>query len=937
MESNDIIGWRVFEDRLIKVRLCLTEDNLGFDIDECLPCALQQKYKNRDVTGTLLHYSIDNDPDGDDVQTVLEAGANVNTWMTFTAFGGEARVMPIHLAAARGHVDIIKALVYATADVDAKSQHTGLPHFCPIHDSAFARRAEATFCLLQLRANPNAENISGKCPLHIVAELGDVNIAKILINARADLKHRLPNGQKATPLDLAVRNRHFPCDKLHLLAPFCHPDYEDDFFESILGICSINAPAAKVLVSTLSNDSSDDDREVAAMRTRIVEAVRVGRHGEGPSPVYRMIQLMRLSPDVAASVMNLFLLSPKVVAEAYHPLPRAANLVARSMLCINVKVHMNTMYSPACEWTYDTSQVENQYPSWHDRLAPRPRCDEYDHEVRTRVLMLPNLLDVRLFQALNAAGDHHIFTTIPVQALIECCWSRTKPVMTVNIFVEVVVVLILASWAVVGLDAFPLTAARGHDAHAPVVATSLWGWSAMEASASLLWAVALCEGSTLCHRAIMHVCWGFPPRNFLKGRHFAEAIVAGLPVAFLSACGTGHMKMTKGFFCMLMLSRWLNLLMHLRVVNGLGSEILPVVYALTPMLRFFGFAWMIYAAFFFTFLAIRSSEDIETVSEALYFATFTMDSDAFSVLRQLNGQDHEVTQMLLGSMVLAFTVFILNLMIAIFNNVYNEKVDNAAWLFQRERAIVCEQCLLQPAWPTPRSRRAGSRDYGWEGQSVHDLLGDVTGRSAKSSMTKFRSMCMDRMPYVAAAFAFVAWIVLLGASRSLFPPAPGVSSFWCSLPLVAAMMLLQAAILQNNWFNRDYHRQTPNAEEEDETGHVVRRGYWGPCLAVVAGRSRDMEPIGDGLVASIDLHDERDEDRLGESAWHHFLWVCYRYGLGADEDTLANELRERIKDLGGEVRKLCTKVSEMDDTLRKHNQLLRKGRNETLRSVARTP
>jgi len=140
---------------------------------------------------------------------------------------------PLHLAASRGHQDVVTFLLSLKASVIVTSSSGATP----LHHAATEGHHQIVNMLLELGANPNAQNLSGRTPLHEAVVGNHVETQQALANggAESNIKDREgntplheaakifseplvrllvangenvdePNGQQHTPLHLAIIN-----------------------------------------------------------------------------------------------------------------------------------------------------------------------------------------------------------------------------------------------------------------------------------------------------------------------------------------------------------------------------------------------------------------------------------------------------------------------------------------------------------------------------------------------------------------------------------------------------------------------------------------------------------------------------------------------------------------------------------------------------------
>lgn len=107
----------------------------------------------------------------DVVGILLPYGVELNV-----ASKNELKVMPLHSAAASGHIGIVKRLVEHGADVNAKQQGG----FTPLHEAAHRGDKDMADVLIKAGADLGARNTEGKTPAEMARENGHSALAEIL-------------------------------------------------------------------------------------------------------------------------------------------------------------------------------------------------------------------------------------------------------------------------------------------------------------------------------------------------------------------------------------------------------------------------------------------------------------------------------------------------------------------------------------------------------------------------------------------------------------------------------------------------------------------------------------------------------------------------------------------------------------------------------------
>ncbi|ERF71929.1 hypothetical protein EPUS_06488 [Endocarpon pusillum Z07020] len=133
--------------------------------------------KNSETSSSGVDYEDDNDPDRSDYPY---------------------EITPLHSAARRGHVEIVKALLGAGAELEKPN----IRQMTPLYLAAQNGHATVVDCLLQKGADANAIGGKDATPLHLAISTGNISIVKALLQAGAEVNASNRNGD--APVHMAV-------------------------------------------------------------------------------------------------------------------------------------------------------------------------------------------------------------------------------------------------------------------------------------------------------------------------------------------------------------------------------------------------------------------------------------------------------------------------------------------------------------------------------------------------------------------------------------------------------------------------------------------------------------------------------------------------------------------------------------------------------------
>jgi len=447
--------------------------------------------------------------------------------------------------------------------------------------------------------------------------------------------------------------------------------------------------------------------------------------------------LLSLAPQAAVDLLNAIVVEPKVDSEVRHPLPKRARLHKnRQMRCY---------YVPDKTWGFTETAGSQRFPEWHSVLAPGQsetwlrtaqlgdpnrgggscgRCcwslmklwfpwigRTELVSVKVKQLLIPGILNAKVLHALASTEHLQIFASLPVQAIIQCCWrGLVKHFYYASIIYRMFDILVLMF-----LVAFP-----------PTQSFHLW----RRASWSLLLVGA---GRELFYEASEVYGYVYDikrPWTYLANPKNAADIGSILLLLFL-AVQTSHdqdMYSHPQTLAIICFWRWFQLCYAFRAFPWAGHKLMPILTSFWPMGGILLITVLVGAGFLHAFMVLESSNpsgDKVSVMLGTFRLLFIGDGDGIDTVLGLGGvgpSGDALTRVFLFLAVTVFCICILNLFIAVHGEAYDAAQERSKATFLQERASVCLQCLLRPHLPAEMRCWRFAVDVGHPARTVFIIL-----------------------------------------------------------------------------------------------------------------------------------------------------------------------------------------------------------------------
>lgn len=351
----------------------------------------------------------------------------------------EGSGLAIHLAASRGHTEMMDLLLSRGASLRAMVTRDGRDHYDVMHAAVFAEgrndNVKMVRYLIEQKA-PIEENSDNCYPLHIAFRVGSLDIIKLLRKEMKKLgileRAQLTCGD--SPLLLGIKTGKMTTPELAKAAAHT-PLSLRTFIE--------NEPRC---IPRFLQELEQKDAKVTS--------TQLAKHLGGAD----LARVMRRAPDAALALFDALLVMPDVEHPGWHPLPRRVSfassdwhLVLRHL--VNPRKDILVHYVEESAWTYNVESFEQ--PEWHEDFLS-PTYGDPVHDVTVKLCRVPNLLVAEFFTGMAEAdsdGELAVFDHAVVSGSIYYVWwngAWRVDVLHAVLGLWSLGLLILESWIVGG-------------------------------------------------------------------------------------------------------------------------------------------------------------------------------------------------------------------------------------------------------------------------------------------------------------------------------------------------------------------------------------------------------------------------------------------------------------------------------------------------------
>ncbi|CAK9103060.1 Hypothetical protein SCF082_LOCUS48152 [Durusdinium trenchii] len=626
----------------------------------------------------------------------------------------EGRAEAVHIAASRGHLEVIKYLLEKQADpnacvmVNGKVKHDVL-HAAVAGEGRGGRLDMVDFLYSVCRKTKDSE---GRSLIHIAFLTGSREIIEYLRDKNSDLKHMHSfhedpsvaianeNAGVHPPLSFGIHGGQMSEEDLSEMA------------QPTAGSLKIFIDECPQCIPTFLQRIREQDS---------IGALEIARH----LTCHDISKVLRESPEAALALLQICTAEPECENAGWHPLPTRVSFADRDWkqrirTLFNPIRYMVTFYVNETTWRFDSNRFE--HPPWHkyitDRSFGRPVLD-----AEIRVCYVEDLLCAEVFGAMtteeNVASDSVAEDDLIRAAVRHVFWNGCCRVDLTTVLLNFWGLGLLIAEEVLMYDGdaaggnfgfrtgkgrrlftgrgagVGVPAGSGSRGNGNIFVNMLGGVvnepeeHSLEAWIAIAW-IGAKGGIDLWQEWLQFrgLCKIGRTWDYFAVDNLFDMLFSSLPVFLFFNPGNLLVLICAVFLY------WCRLLDCFTSAEFIGLEILPIRQMAMGLLPALAVTCVAFCAFTHAFYLVNGGPKVESMVD-IVFETFATLITAALPPDISTGTGNQVKLILCILAVSFFTVFILNIFIGVMGELYVKEKQRAEHTFRMYRAGSCYQYLLR--------------------------------------------------------------------------------------------------------------------------------------------------------------------------------------------------------------------------------------------------
>ncbi|CAE8636699.1 unnamed protein product [Polarella glacialis] len=576
----------------------------------------------------------------------------------------------IHLAASRGHVEVVKLLLERKADLNASVTRDGKNHYDVLHAAMFAEGRGGFLNMVEYLFEAKAamsKNLDGKYPLHVAFQTGNVPVIKLLrqylaLDGVTESDYKDP--KVPLPLRMGIMAGKMSEDQL--------------------------ADAAELMTQSLCVFIHDCPQCIPAFLNRYFDEKDIG-----PAELARNLtrldiaEVLRESPEAACALLDRATGEPDCESKGWHPLPSRVSFAPRDArdhcrLLANPPPENLIAYENSSSWQFDGRKFEA--PAWHtnwtDRSFGRPFID-----ADIGVCHVPDIICAEVFSALccDANSDDLSFyeNDVIYSAIEHTYWHGCARVDLTQVMFSFwgLCLILFETYLMHDIRTQDFDSGSSHGVEDE---------ASSSASGRLLVSInfVAAKGAVDIVQEVVQLagCWFIGrKKDYLRLDNLTDMFFACMPMYLFIDPGSRVVMLATIFLY------WSRLLECFTSAELIGRELLPIrnlARGLKPTLSVTAVA---FGAFTHAFYSLRGQGKEKFWPDTFFSSFSTLITAALPAKPNIDWLE----LLTVYASILFFTVFILNIFIGVISEMYIVEKENVRLNFRQLRAGSCLQYLLR--------------------------------------------------------------------------------------------------------------------------------------------------------------------------------------------------------------------------------------------------